>query len=92
MMTHAEDRVDSRIGGVPISIRGLNMVVFLSFLAITSFTIWFLAIRISEDHRAIADLIEEQNYILLADEKEAQDIKGRYKMPRSLREKLKPRD
>lgn len=88
MGVHAQESVDSRIWGIPLSIKGLNMVVFLALVALTSFTIWFLAIRLTEDHRAIADLVEEQNYILLADEQETKEIKRRIKMPRSLKAKM----
>jgi hypothetical protein len=34
------------------------------------------------------EVLAEQNYILLADEAETTEIKKRYRMPKSLREKM----
>lgn len=99
---HNEERVDSRIGGIPISIRGLNMLVFLSLVAVTSFTIYYLSVIVSKEHLSISASIDlqtkaleeqtkalkEQNYILLADDAETKMLKHAYRMPQSLREKL----
>ena len=94
-MVRTEDRVDSQIGGIPISIRGLNMVVFLALVAVTSFTIYYLSVIVSREHASIStslekqtDAIREQNYILLADEQETARIRQAYRMPPTLREKL----
>lgn len=90
-----EERLDGKVWGIPFSIRGINMAVFLALVALTGFTVWFLSVRVTEDHHTIgvaldrqSVIMEEQNYILLADEKETKAIKMRIKMPKSLREKL----
>ena len=101
-MEQTEDRIDGKPFGVPLTIRGLNMVVFLALVAVTSYTIYFLSVVVSHEHIAISDrigmqteamerqteVLAEQNYILLADEAETREIKKRYRMPKSLRSKL----
>lgn len=112
-MEQADERVEARIGGVPITVRGLNMMVFIALMAITSFTIWALSgevtkrqedlgAKITQEHNNISRAIElqttalekqtealiEQNYILLADDKETSDLRKVYRRPESLRKKL----
>jgi hypothetical protein len=101
-MEQTEDRIDGKPFGVPLTIRGLNMVVFLALVAITSFTIYYLSVVVSAEHGLISlriglqteamerqtEVLAEQNYILLADEAETTEIKKRYRMPKSLREKM----
>lgn len=101
-MERTEDRIDGKPFGIPLTIRGLNMVVFLSLVAVTSFTIYYLSVIVSKEHMSIATSIDgqtravdklaevqrEQNYILLADEHETKEIKKAYRMPQSLREKV----
>ena len=90
-----EERIDGKLFGVPISIRGLSMAIFLMLACVTGFFIYFLSIVItnrldmfSREHSTIAEALREQNYILLADEKETERIRQAYRMPQSLREKL----
>lgn len=101
-MEQTEERVDTRVLGAPVTIRGLNTIVFLALVAVTSYTIYYLSVIVSKEHTTIAASIDlqtkvverlieaqrEQNYILLADEKETAMIKQAYRMPQSLREKL----
>ena len=105
MTTHTEDRIDGKPFGIPLTIRGLNMVVFLALVAITSFTIYYLSVVVSREHVSISDkiglqteamerqteMLAEQNYLLLADEAETKEIKKRYRMPKGLRDKLAER-
>lgn len=94
-MEQTEESVNGKILGVPITIRGLNMVVFLTLVAVVSYTIYFLSTIVSDEHKQISyvlqqqtEVLNEQNYILLADEKETNEIRKRMKMPHSLRKKL----
>lgn len=101
-MALAQDQFDGKFFGVPISIKGLNMVVFLALVAVTSYTIYYLSQVVSSEHQIISHSInaqteavkqltevqKEQNYILLADDAETDRIRRAYRMPPSLRGKL----
>jgi len=102
MAASDSDSVSGKLYGFPFIIRGVNMVIFLTLVAVTSYTIYFLSVVVSREHVSIADrinqqtevmdrqteVLSEQNYILLADEAEVKEIKKRYRMPKSLRLKL----
>lgn len=87
-MEQVEDRIDTKPFGVPLTIRGLNMAVFFALTGLGGYMIWFFTVQNVEQHRAMIEAINEQTYILLADEKEQQDIRQRYRMPKSLADKL----
>lgn len=95
-MERTNDQVDMRVAGVPISIKGLNMCIFLALCLMTAYMIYYLSIITSRDHTAMTQAItelakaqSEQNYIILADEKETEEIRRSYKMPLSLKRKLR---
>ena len=94
-MEQAEDRIDSQVAGIPVRITGFNMALLAALLALTAFILYYLSEFISRDHRAIAmcmdgltEAITDQNYILLADDRERSEFKNKLKMPPSLRKKL----
>jgi len=78
------------------------VVVLAGALLATGYLLMEFMKHASEEHRAIVDaisgvnkvneqigkLIDEQNFIVLSDEKERQDIKKQIRMPDSLRKKL----
>lgn len=85
---HTEDRIDGKPFGIPITIRGLNMAVFFVLTVLGGYMFWFFTVENVAQHKAMIEAINEQTYILLADEKEQQEIRQRYRMPKSLSEKL----
>lgn len=105
-MRAGDDTVEGKIAGIPITVRGVNMAIFLAFAALAGLAIWTLGIevtkrqdaldsRVTTEHSAISTAIEkqtealvEQNYILLADDRETQELRKAFRRPESLRRKL----
>lgn len=74
-MRPTDESVQGSIAGVPISIKGLNMMIFLAFAGIAALSIWVLGMevtkrqdtlrdRITQEHNAISTAIEKQTTAL----------------------------
>lgn len=75
-MRAGEEAVEGKIAGIPISVRGVNMAIFLAFSTFAGLAIWILGIevtkrqdaldnRITNEHSAISQSIEKQTEALI---------------------------
>ncbi len=57
----ANERIESSIMGVPFTIKGINMAIFLALCVVVGFVMWHLTIRVTEEHTTALSVISTEH-------------------------------
>jgi hypothetical protein len=97
-VSEPDESFGATVAGVPIGIKGVNMAVVAILAVALAVILYMVMVRSAQEHseiggnlKDIGELLEEQNYIVLSDERERQDIKKQLRRPPSLLKKMERR-